>query len=153
MAPAEPAETWDYCRSAVVAHCAWPNAFWESGKTHVAVLGPFVGGYGLKRFGRLQKLMWLLRAPGALNYCTGWAWLKCVLGGCEKAGGWLGPLALGCCRSAVVVHWAWLKCGEAVKTYVAVWGPWSLGLQVCCRGALGTGLNAFWESGKTHVAV
>ena len=43
------------------------NAFWESGKTHVAVLGPFVP--------------W-----------TGWAWLKCVLGGCEKAGGCLGLL-------------------------------------------------------------
>ena len=52
-----------------------------------------------------------------------------------------------------MVHWAWLKCGEAVKTYVAVWGPWSLGLQVCCRGSLGIGLNPFWESGKTHVAV
>ena len=42
------------------------------------------------------------------------------------------------CRSAVVAHWAWLKCVlGAVKAYVAVWGPWSLGLQVCCRGALG----------------
>ena len=51
-----------------------------------------MGGHGLKHFGRLQKLMWLLRDPGALNYWNGWAWLKCVLGGCEKAGGWLGPL-------------------------------------------------------------
>ena len=155
MAPAEPAEPWDYCRSAVVAHCAWPDAFLESGKTHVAVLGVFVGGHGLKRFGRLQKLMWLLRAPGALNYCTGWAWLKCVLGGCEKAGGWLGPLELWvavgllswCTGHGLNAFW------EAVKTYVAVWGPWSLGLQICCPGALGIGLNAFWESGKTHVAV
>ena len=96
MAPAEPAETWDYCRSAVVAHCAWPNAFWESGKTHVAVLGPLVGGHGLKRFGRLQKLMWLLRAPGALNYCTGWHGLSAFWEAVKKqVAGLVEALSLG----------------------------------------------------------
>ena len=62
--------------------------------------------------------MWLL---GPFVPWTGWAWLKCVLGGCEKAGGWLGPVE-----------------------------PWITGL---LSGRAGHGLNAFWESGKTHVAV
>ena len=50
-------------------------------------------------------------------------------------------------RSAVVAHWAWLKC------VLGVWGNacgcWGL----LCPGLGGHGLNAFWEYGKMHVAV
>ena len=125
---------WENACGCLGAFCgwAWLKAFWEAAETHVAVEGPW----------SLELLHWV-------------GMFKCVLGGCEKAGGWLGPLepwvAVGllswCTGHGLNAFW------EAVKTYVAVWGPWSLGLQVCCPGALGIGLNAFWESGKTHVAV
>ena len=69
------------------------------------------------RFGRLRKSRWLVWALGALDYC----------------------------RSAVVVHWAWLRCVLGGCENVCGRGPWNLRLQVCCRGALGIGF-AFLES-------